>query len=869
MKNAKKFIFMVVFGIMLISISSEEVESADYEVNSTWTCKVTYNVSHYPVIKSLDWYSNTSANIFTITVNPSTDWTTCKTPVSRSIALADSDGNKIPFQYIDITANGSGSMTFFRIASREINLTRLQSKTIDMFVKESGSVEQEYLKFSNPFTQIVNPSDNPNNMRNITYTNAHDKIVSFTFGNDGVLNWLNPLTRGTTTDAYNGLSGIDHIPTCTFFPAEDSPCQAQRSASFTTYENGTVFYNLVSVIGGSNYSFYIYNNKNNWTVVDMIFGNGASDTCTSGDPCIFIGARFHDYPDGFNMYFSGLEEANYTITAWRDTSPNTTYGVAKQLGAYYVGYIWLDSLTTNISGGIQDFEEGNRDGKAFYAEATTSSDDRYGAVDTNGVKSIVRAGSYGTRLIIAPSNGDPSSTEFRSIYSKERDKFRYGINISKLSENVTLAGGNNIPVIISNYTLPPTPSFNDNFNWYIELNGSEKDDKIEYVNMTIQYPNGTKMIDNVNGSSNYTAATGLYNFSSSALKVDDGGAYLLTATTRENTSSTIISVTKRFNISDDQAPNVTIVRPLNNSEVLGTSTVAFNFSTLDNRRVRGCFYYLDMTGNNISINNCANFTLTLGTGNHNLTIFANDSLGNVGRAYVNFSLANDTEVPNFTISAPSGTQTSRTVTANFNISDNSALSLCQYNVTDTNGVFTGGISENRAISNCASNSTLTFTINADLSNIRFNLWANDTSGNFNSTFSTFTVNTVAVGGGVQGGVGGEQPTASLISLGQSCTENVVCSTGLCDLEVSKTDSSLQSKNYGTCQTSLCGNNVCSSGESTFSCASDCALGGLTSQPGFFARAIVGLSVIGALFLLVPKGTGKGTFTRLKNKFRRK
>ena len=426
------------------------------------------------------------------------------------------------------------------------------------------------------------------------------------------------------------------------------------------------------------------------------------------------------------------------------------------------------------------------------------------------------------------------------------------------------------PTVISNYTLPPSPAFNDNFNWYVEVNGTEKDDRIEYVNMTITYPNGTIMLNAINGSSNYTSATGFYNFSSPAFKADDGGTYTLTADVKENTTTPLVSITKTFNISDDQAPNVTIVVPTNNSQIVGSSSVAFNFSTNDNRRVRSCFYYLDMTGNNVSISNCANFTLTLGTGNHNMTIFANDSLNNVGRAYVNFSLANDTQAPNLTISTPTGTQTSRTVTANFNITDNSALSLCRYNITDGSGVFAGGISENRIISNCATNSSLTFTVNADLSNLRFNLWANDTSGNFNSTFSTFTVDT-AVSGGSPGGGGGspQAETMSLVSLGQVCTENSACSTGVCDLEVSKTNSSVKSTNYGTCQTKLCGNNVCSSTESTFSCAQDCALGGLTSQPGFFARAILVVAIIGTLVLFIPKGTGKNIFTKIKEKFRRK
>ena len=757
----KKLLFLIFLALFLVTLSNN-VNSADYQVNQTWTCKVTYNVTHYTNINSLDWYSNTSANLFTITVNPSTDWTTCKTPLSRSIALQDDNGNKIPFQFIDITANASGSMSFFRVAFREYNLTARQGRTVDMFVKESGTKEEEYLKFSNPFTEIINPSDDPNNKINISYMNAHQKTISFNWGNDGVINWIADLARPTVGIAYSGLSGIEGTTStnCIFFPAEDSPCQQQRSASFTTYENGTVFYNLVSVLSASNYSFYIYNNKNNWTIVDMIFGDTAG-ICKAPNPnCLFVGARFQDYPDGSNVYFQGSVETNYTSAGWRDATPNLTYGTAKQLGAYYVGYMWMDSLVSNISGGIQDFEEGNRNGNFFYAEATTSSDDRYGASDNTGTKTIVREGSYGTRLIIAPSNGDPSSTEFRSIYTKEWDKFRYGINITKLNENVTSTNVN--PTLIANYTIPSTLALNQNFNWYIEVNATEADQVIEYVNMTIIYPNGTIMLNNRNATSNFTSPN--YNFSSPAFKADDGGNYVLNASIKDSASG-LIYVYKKFNITDNIAPNVTFARPLNNTAIVGTSTIQFNFSRFDNTRINTCFYYLDMTGNNISISNCENFTLNLAVGNHNMTIFVNDSSGNYGRAYVNFSVATDTTVPAISLTAPSGTQTSTTVNTAQNISDETGISYCYYNVTRAGNVELS----NTVISNCANNQTFVLRDGASLtqlSTLTLNIFANDTSGNQNSASINFKIDTSTPSGGIGGAGGGGSPIVTQVEGGE-------------------------------------------------------------------------------------------------------
>src|SRR3990167_1782460 len=244
---------------------------------------------------------------------------------------------------------------------------------------------------------------------------------------------------------------------------------------------------------------------------------------------IGVGPRASDIPDVDTVQCtSNLTDCLTGNTGWIQGN-DTFKAEARDInGDHYFTTIWSEQ---KAEGTIKN-NKGNPDSRNVILEGTTL-DNRFSArTGTAGGNTFNTSGTYAFRIATILSDGSPDTIDFQNKAWKEKYRFVAGINKTKLSEDVTISGGNNLPVIISNYTLPPSPVFNNNFNWYIETNGSEKDDRIEYVNMSIQYPNGTLMLNNVNGSSNYTSATGLYNFSSPAFKVDDGGTYLLTAIIR-------------------------------------------------------------------------------------------------------------------------------------------------------------------------------------------------------------------------------------------------------------------------------------------------------------------------------------------------
>jgi len=144
------------------------------------------------------------------------------------------------------------------------------------------------------------------------------------------------------------------------------------------------------------------------------------------------------------------------------------------------------------------------------------------------------------------------------------------------------------------------------------------------------------------------AGTRVYvaNVNSNTVSVIDTSSNTVTATV------TVESMPFAFGIfispggaSDTTAPGITISTP-QEGKSYSTSTIALNV-TADESIVTWQY----------SINGTANVTFTpnitlpgLPDGNHNVTVYANDSAGNIGSALVNFSI--DTTAPKVTIDAP-------------------------------------------------------------------------------------------------------------------------------------------------------------------------------------------------------------------------
>jgi hypothetical protein len=101
----------------------------------------------------------------------------------------------------------------------------------------------------------------------------------------------------------------------------------------------------------------------------------------------------------------------------------------------------------------------------------------------------------------------------------------------------------------------------------------------------------------------------------------------------ENNNDYMLSPDVFFTLTDLVLPTVAVQSPT------GTITSPFdvNYTVWDVNGIDSCWYSVD-EGSNVSIPSCANFTDSGSSGDHNLTIYANDTFGNIGSATSPFNV---------------------------------------------------------------------------------------------------------------------------------------------------------------------------------------------------------------------------------------
>jgi len=109
-----------------------------------------------------------------------------------------------------------------------------------------------------------------------------------------------------------------------------------------------------------------------------------------------------------------------------------------------------------------------------------------------------------------------------------------------------------------------------------------------------------------------------------------------------------ITQNKTFEV-DAIPPQIIIIAPQNNS-VLGSNPINVNYSVSD-RNLVSCWYYDAGFSSNVTIENCANASISnLMDGEHNLTIYANDSAGNTN--YSSIKIIMDSSPPEVSLNSP-------------------------------------------------------------------------------------------------------------------------------------------------------------------------------------------------------------------------
>ena len=325
----------------------------------------------------------------------------------------------------------------------------------------------------------------------------------------------------------------------------------------------------------------------------------------------------------------------------------------------------------------------------------------------------------------------------------------------KLYNNGTLINSGSSP--IGNSTTFDTAGFYNITAIYESTQNYSSSFETYYVNVTditpplVSFENPTTNSGNYNQNAiwvNVTASdvsssldtikiwlynsTGLANSSSSAsssLFVNftnlPDETYYLNATANDTLGNLNNTETKTI-ILDNSAPGVSIANPSNNTNTTDTG-IDVNYTASDTY-LQTCWYSNDTMSVNTTLANCANVTAVVWSeGQHNVTVWANDTAGNENSSSVTFYV--DTTFPQISVIYPESTAYNVNVSGlNYSASD-ASLSSCWYSINGggTNTSVTCGENVTGLVSSEGSN---TWTV-----------WANDSAGKENSSSVTFTKDT--------------------------------------------------------------------------------------------------------------------------------
>jgi len=192
-----------------------------------------------------------------------------------------------------------------------------------------------------------------------------------------------------------------------------------------------------------------------------------------------------------------------------------------------------------------------------------------------------------------------------------------------------------------------------------------------------------------------------------------------------DTSENIGYAQSTFTIDRD-SPTITITSPINNSYSSNTE-LPINYSAVD-LTLESCWYKIETDINNNTLTGCANITrVTWSQGQHNITLWVNDSAGNSNSTDVTFII--DSIDPSVSITSPTNNTLSNNTTLNVNyLATDTYLESCWYS--------NDSMLSNTTLASCTTNIT---TITWTESQHNITIWANDSAQNVGSDSVTFIV----------------------------------------------------------------------------------------------------------------------------------
>jgi|GEM_PF-4769584 len=273
----------------------------------------------------------------------------------------------------------------------------------------------------------------------------------------------------------------------------------------------------------------------------------------------------------------------------------------------------------------------------------------------------------------------------------------------------------------------------------------------------------------VNGTAvgNATVAGAAWNYTRTSA---DGSVENITATAYDfagvSATANITNITV-----DGVAPVVTLTSPAV-STVYNSSNMSFTYTAADARSgVSVCQYSLNSAAN-VTLASCANTSFWLWNGTHTVTLYVNDSVGNMNTTTRSFNIS-DVIAPVITASSPAGEQAAGTTTVTLSVTTDESAS-CRYGTSDVAYVnmtsnFTDSITAH----------TASYTV-ADSTSYTVYVRCNDLSNNTNAASTALNFSVAAASSGGRSGGGGASSLSPVLS--QSPRSVILTSFGKYDFK---------------------------------------------------------------------------------------
>ena len=494
-----------------------------------------------------------------------------------------------------------------------------------------------------------------------------------------------------------------------------------------------------------------YGDFNGDGISDLILwsSNYTNDTALVGSEAVHIFYGAHGYPHGTNVVEGAI--SNITIMSYANVS---TEGIQTAV----FGDINNDSIddfgmsfATAAGGGAARGEV-----YIFYGNFSTASHINRTVFDAN----LTYNGTIDSdNLIVHPYIGDINNDSIDDFILGGAGVDSSGVSASgQLYVFYGAAGLSSVtdnPRVLANFTINGTiASENLGLSTYSIAGGDFNNDLIN--DLLIGDPaggplgNATRIFYGGNGFTSYGIS---YNATNANVTINNSASYVLFGiglTLWDMDNDTVnefvvgdsefdsggnnVGQVVIYEVIDTVAPSMILVAPVNNSYLPNTNvslniTVHDNFGTGSKSGINGCYYSLNGTAN-VSFTCLANTSFIAGNGLSNLTVFVNDSVGNLNSSHFTIFTV-DTVYPRLLINHPTNLSNHSVNTISLNITsvDTNLDSCWVTNVTGQNQSFT-----------CLANTT----ISGPDGTHNITIFANDSAGNLNmSGIITFTLDTVA------------------------------------------------------------------------------------------------------------------------------